>query len=914
MTGTYEDSTFIRRYWVWLLLAPILLIVTLEVLHTWLNWSIMQSLYEKKAGLDWFGITFYHNQTFIVAAILALLVINPLRGHSDLYEVWETIKWLSRIGREPTPAEIPVFSPRTRRTFWAVWQVFKWLLAFSVISSINGIPFLGKVTPIFSMALEGIGSWSLVPRVFVLPIIPASSSELISLMPTIEVQYRLVYMVSTAILAVVVARMCLKLIKHFLRESQNVWVRDLFVILACIMTAIILGAPYWVMDITTPFNYLICVVLLASFLFAALFSHFIGFGGGLPFAKRKRTVILSIAMALIAVLITNAVIVAGFRLNWNNNWLEYEWNPLTRKQIAVTRWAAGIDHIRRLPLSALPEGNVTETLMKVRQWDSRAAYTRMINRIGSNWMTLADSDIIYVGGREYWVAPTTVCYPSMDWISVHLIYTHTSRIIVIDSHSGEYVNLTDVFGIPEEPPIYYGEGFENPVYVGVKGFSEVENASYPGEPDYVLSGWRRTLWFLLQGQLGFAFSPPQDEIKMLYNRDVVKRVSDILIYGLKIDPDVYLVSDGERLYYAVQVYIDYPMHSGFAASRYLRYFAVVLVDVVDGSMKGYIVGKPDGFLVDFYTRYYSEWKPITDPTAEWLRPQLRYPEALLGKPDQPGQLDVDFMFHVDDPFTWRSGSKFYERPPGTEVLYVLFVENNQTHFVGIQVVEYKMSESKNLAAVYLAYGGERLGEIVLYEAPPEAQLLGPTSAVESLKANQEVQVKLNLYGYPETSSLGNILLYPIGGKLYYFIPLYVKGAVMVTMPQIGIVDASSGSLVAMGSDASEAYYNLIGATVETGAQRRLERLKTFFTEAGYDLLEVWAIHPDVEVLEENLTYLSESQWSEVESALEAFLERHPPENGKVFMWSGEEGNVNFGVLTVESNGVKYLYFITVKYR
>jgi len=913
LTSTYEGSTFIRRYWVWLLLAPIILIIAFQGLYTWLDWSIMQTLYERKAGLDWFSITFYRNYTFILSAILALLTINPLYGRSDLYEIWETVRWLSRIEQGSTSTEIPVFSPKTRKIFWAVWQILKWLFAFTIISSINGIPFLGRVTPIFIMALDGIGEWSLVPRIFVLPIVPASSSELIALMPTMEVQYRLIYLVSTAVLAVIAARMCLKLVKHFIRETQSVWVRDLFLILTCVMAALILGAPYWTMDITTPFDYTICLVLLASFLFGTLFSHFVGFGGGLPFAKRKRTVILSFTLALIAVLIINAAIVAGFRLNWNNNWLEYEWKPLTERQIAVTRWAAGIERIRRLPLSALPNGNVTETLMKVRQWDYQAAYTRMINRIGSNWMNLADSDIIYVNGREYWVAPTTILYPSTDWISVHLIYTHTSRIIVIDSHSGEYVNITDVFGVSEEPPIYYGEGFGNPVYVNVRGFNEVENISYPGEPDYVLSGWRRTLWFLLQGQLGFAFSPPQDEIEMLYNRDVLKRVGDILIYGLKVDPDAYLVSDGERVYYAVQVYIDYPMHSGFAASNYLRYFAVVLVDVEDGTMKGYVVGEPDGFLVDFYTRYYSEWKPITDPSAEWLRPQLRYPEALLGKPGHPGQLDVDFVFHVDEPFAWRSGSEFYERPLGTEVLYVLFVDENRTRFVGIQIVEYKMSESKNLAAVYLAYGGERLGEIVLYEAPPGAQLLGPTSAVESLKANQEVQVKLNLYGYPETSSLGNILLYPIGGRLYYFIPLYVRGAVMATMPQIGIVDASSGSLVAMGSDAAEAYYNLIGAPAETGAQNRLEKVKALFTEAGYNLVKVWAIRPDVEILEGNLTYLSESQWDEVESALKAFLENHPPENGKVFMWDGGEGVVNFGVLTLEDDGVKYLYFVTVRY-
>lgn len=240
---------------------------------------------------------------------------------------------------------------------------------------------------------------------------------------------------------------------------------------------------------------------------------------------------------IIAILLINAAIITGFRLNWNNNWIEYEWRPLTEKQIAVTRWAAGIQTIERQSILNLSMGNLTKTLGQIRQWDQEAAYSRMMNRVGANWMTLADSDILYVRGHEYWAAPTTVLYPSTDWISTHLIYTHTSKIIVIDSHTGDYINVTDAFGISEEPLIYYGEGFDTPVYVNVKGFNEVEGASYSGPPDYVLSGWQRSLWFVSQGQLGFASSPPQDSINMLYNRDVLSRVREVLIYGLEADSD-----------------------------------------------------------------------------------------------------------------------------------------------------------------------------------------------------------------------------------------------------------------------------------------------------------------------------------------------------------------------------------------
>lgn len=43
-------------------------------------------MYASKAGLDWFAVDFYHNNTFIVAAALALLFVNPIPRRSHLFE------------------------------------------------------------------------------------------------------------------------------------------------------------------------------------------------------------------------------------------------------------------------------------------------------------------------------------------------------------------------------------------------------------------------------------------------------------------------------------------------------------------------------------------------------------------------------------------------------------------------------------------------------------------------------------------------------------------------------------------------------------------------------------------------------------------------------------------------------------
>ncbi|MCJ7505422.1 hypothetical protein MUP05_02985, partial [Candidatus Bathyarchaeota archaeon] len=556
------------------------------------------------------------------------------------------------------------------------------------------------------------------------------------------------------------------------------------------------------------------------------------------------------------------------------------------------------------------------TLSVVRQWDQEAAITKMKNQIGVNWMKLADSDVIYYGGREYWVAPTTVLYPSSDWISRRLIYTHASKVICLDSHNGEYVPVRNVFGLKAEPPIYYGEGFRETVYVQVKGFKEVEEISYSKDADYALSGWQRMLWFLAEGQLGFAFSPPQDEIKMLYKRDILTRVQSILIYGLTADEDVYLVSDGQSIYYAAQVLIDYPLQSGFSASTYQRLFGYVLVNVEDGRLQGYVVAKPDGFLVDFYKDYYPNW---TSPPS-WLVPQLRYSEQLLGMHDYSGQLDIDFKFHVTDPFVWRAGSAFFERPPATLVHYILLLSDEDVRFVGIQLVEFRASAGKNLAGLYVAYGGPGLGEVVLYGVgnATMTQLIGPSAALQALETDDYVRTQLTLL---TNRRLGNILLYSIAGKLYYFIPVYIVAqeatAVITKMAFVVAIDALTGAKVATGSDAAQAYYALVGGRppVVTGHENRLTNIRTYLETKKLPLINVTKITANAETEVGKINYLDETQWQQTTRTIDSFLKEYVSKTGatEVYTWNQDPNSMNLGVLVFQG-GIVRLYYMTIRVR
>ena len=500
----------------WLLLAVIGVTIVVSIAWVILQWSIAQAVYSSKADLNWFGITFYHNYLFLAAGLFALLVVYPKVGGSDLKGLIEVLG--RRMRRDEfEQEERPRSNEKMNPWLWAIWQTLKWALAFAAFVAIHGFPLLGETMNSIMMAIMGLGSWASVPRIFVLPLFPASGAQLVTLMPAMQIQYAVLSYVASACLLVFAIRMILRFFTNLPTRRSDVWVRNLLAVAAAIILEVIIGAPYWLMNIATPYVYGITVTL---FLFAVT--------GYFYLARRRDLLAMRVNVFKIIAVVFAAMFViqvgAGAYLyfNWNNNYLPYQWTPQTQKEITVTRWAAGLNNIQVSNITSLPTSNPTTTLNLVRQWDQTAAAVTNTKEIGAyNWMGLASSEIVFYNGTEYWVSPTTPTFPSSDWISEHLIYTHAAKVLVINTHTGAVVNATTAFGIPSEPLIYYGEGagFNQSVYVHVPGYDEVQNVSYPGTPDYVLSGLQKTLWFTLaEGQLGFAFS--SGSISMLWNRNI----------------------------------------------------------------------------------------------------------------------------------------------------------------------------------------------------------------------------------------------------------------------------------------------------------------------------------------------------------------------------------------------------------
>ncbi|MHA1838430.1 MAG: UPF0182 family protein [Candidatus Ranarchaeia archaeon] len=495
-------------------------------------------------------------------------------------------------------------------------------------------------------------------------------------------------------------------------------------------------------------------------------------------------------------------------------YVDWKFSTEIKKQIDVTRWATGIDQYQRLNLAdfiANTTSSGIEDLMHIRQWDQTASRTKMQNQIGVNWMQLADSDIIYIAGQEYWMAPLTLNpqQTSVDWLSKSIRYTHSEGFIAINSFTGVVLNdaeFLSTFNVSSNVPIYYGDDFsDHEVYVDVPGYQEIGSNSFNGTPDYVLQGLESSLWMFTKGQWSFMGKT----LGMLIERDARQRVNTILLPGLSTDADSYPVfAPNGEVYFAVSIFVDYTLSTEYAKNNYNRFLGVALVNILNGTIELFEPSNyelsHDDFLVGTYLDFYN-W----NVAPSWLQEQLKYPEDLWET-----QLNTDYVYHVDDAQTWLSGEDYFTLPQGQDVHYVTMNIKGQTRYMGVQLVQFAQGQGANLAGIYLVGSGNyEFGKTKFYRAGGGGQVLfGPVSALEALKADPDVKSILTLLQPYDT---GNILLYQINGTLLYVIPVYVdvgagSGATITKLGGVGLVDALTGEQVSFGSNVIEAYETLYG--------------------------------------------------------------------------------------------------------
>jgi hypothetical protein len=216
---------------------------------------------------------------------------------------------------------------------------------------------------------------------------------------------------------------------------------------------------------------------------------------------------------------------------------------------------------------------------------------------------------------------------------------------------------------------------------------------------------------------------------------------------------------------------------------------------------------PYSFLNIYLDKY--DWQVM----PSWLISQLKYPEILAEY-----QLSIDYTYHVTNKDTWRSGEDFFERPTNTDLHYIIYDLGYDLAYVGASIVEFKEAAVGNLVGFYIVENGKRpeyLGHFTFYRNGTigQTQMIGLTAATSAYQQKDATYLQLL-----PNKRFGNYLIYPLGGSIYYVIPVYdTSGEFKATLKRVALVDAFDPSKIGIGNSTMEAYLTLnISAAVPEG--------------------------------------------------------------------------------------------------
>lgn len=660
------------------------------------------------------------------------------------------------------------------------------------------------------------------------------------------------------VLGVIIFRIILNIIKNlYLRRNDFYALADLFLIIGIIFGLVFLNLPIFSLDglnllqsaslILGFIGFIVLGIIIDGYGFLFIKKH--GRGFIMVSSHQKKMGIL--AIGLIVIIIIPLIISIPVAVNIESNtytWEVERWNKKIAREVEWTRICAGLDMFEERTIENYTESTITpdsQIIPLIRQYDQSVAIQKMSAQIASKYESIADSDIIYIGGTEYWVSPKTLRMSGITPGGVELhtaLFDHVEGFLAMDTFTGdllttesEYLN---VFNVSSNYPIFFGErestvfaaqyyditqeedyffdfteaglgAYETDILLNTTWSAGIENLehAYKGAPDGELGGLEQ---FFFTSNLGlFPYALNLTESSYLINRNIKTRVSEALLPGLWIDPDPYLIFNINtgKVYYGVSICTNIVIGS-YSKSPIYRFLGICLIDLLDGRMTFY--KNPalkeninDDLTYPFWKIYLEKypWKNV----PSWLKYQLRYPETLFEL-----QLAYEYIYHVQEATTFRRGDDFHERPEGGNLFYIETDLGDGIEYVGVDLAEYIGREARILSGLYVIRHGDNFGQAILYHTRhlTSVNLIGPVTAREyyGTAATKEIELITN-------PRHGNTLIYPLAGSLYYFVPTYATVGGIQDLKLVGLVDGFSDIDPGYGVTAIEAY-NVLNITAE----------------------------------------------------------------------------------------------------
>ena len=824
----FRGKQKIGKYLKYIIPVIILVVVILSIVWFWPAWMgpirLNAQLYDSKVNyittkvnfyefyfLNFWSINFFFNKTALMGAIIGCIIMSLPPNQNFLAIIGTKL----RFGK---PSRLKAL-------------IFWWTAGFVLFYLIGMIlDFDGSFS--WMMYLIELGEYEITPLMIFF-----DAFDVLSNQTNMDIQFIFVYArvylpLIYYVFAICGFRIILNIVSnYYLRRNDYKILTN-----ALLLSGLIFGALFFSLP-TFSLNG-IHLIQMWSFLLA----FFILIGASIPayivgrkaiarnpkkniFLRKQQIRIGVLVGGLVILILIPVMISIGPMITISNTavYSEYEWDRRINREIMWTRASAGLDMFEERPisnftLSSSPE-NDTQMINQIRQFDQYFAVQSLAAKIGTTYEGLADSDIVYLNGTEYWVAPKTIRLSqfSDDPVATNTeLYDHVEGFLAMDTSTGELVNVSSIFNIAEDYPIFFGESeserflesqgfmaglgaYDNNILLGTEWRGEIENNNYVYEaaPDGSLEGLE-DFWFNIGLGLGFGYVFEGGAHQYLINRNVKNRVQSILLPQLTIDNDPYLVFDSQngKMYYVVSIYTSIDIGS-YSKSPLLRFLGVSVVDVINGELTFY---KNPALIESEADPMYDVWKYYLNrydwgEVPSWLKNQLRYPEDLF-----EAQLRANYLYHVQELKTWKRGDDFHERPENGDLFYIETDLGNGIEFVGLDLVEYRGTEARTLAGMYVVRHGDNFGEALFYHTRNATEnLIGPKTARDTYQTEATQEISL-IAG----ARMGNTLLYPLGGSVYYYIPTYSTVGGLQQLKLAGFVEAFTRQ-VGYGSDADEAY-------------------------------------------------------------------------------------------------------------
>ncbi len=439
------------------------------------------------------------------------------------------------------------------------------------------------------------------------------------------------------------------------------------------------------------------------------------------------------------------------------------------------------------------------------------------------------------------LAPRELDYsnlPQRNFINERLTYTHGmgTAVTPVNQVTEEGLPFLYIKDLPptstkeklniKQPAIYYGENQNDYVLANTNS----KEFHYPGQEENVYQNYTGNGGVTLSSPISkalmainfksykiFLNSDVTDESRILYNRNILKRVRKALPF-LTFDSDPYMVIANGELKWIQDAYTTtnrYPYSEEMDGTNYVRNSVKVVVDAYEGDINAYIMDKSDP-LIQTYASIFPEIFQLAEEMPSAIKEHIRYPEYLFSK-----QTSLYTEYHMDNPQDFYNKEDMWTFPrlmsttrgenvgPIMRRLIMKLPGEEKEEFVFM--LPYTPQGKNNMISWIAARSdGDNYGELINYRFPKDSLAYGPQQIVSRINQKTEISQQISLWDQSGSEVVqGNLYVIPIEESILYVRPLYLR-ARDSRMPELKRVIVAHKESIAMEPTLDQALKSIFG--------------------------------------------------------------------------------------------------------